>query len=118
MKLLADENVETALVEWLRGTGHDVKWAAEVFPACPDEDILRVADSESRILLTNDLDFGSIVFQKGLAVCGIVLLRYRAATQEGKLEIFQQQWKTISEQIEGQLVVASNRKIRFRPIAG
>jgi hypothetical protein len=41
MNLLADENVEMAMVDWLRSAGHDVAWAVESFPTELDSALLR-----------------------------------------------------------------------------
>ena len=62
MRLLADENVESASVGWLREMGQDVLWAAEDLPSTPDPDVLSYANTTSRILLTRDRDFGQLVF--------------------------------------------------------
>lgn len=36
MMLLADANIEAALVRWLLETGHDVVWVAELPPSTPE----------------------------------------------------------------------------------
>ena len=59
MKLLADENVSGPFVRWLRDEGHDVAWIAELSPGDEDSDVLKIATTEQRVLVTNDLDFGN-----------------------------------------------------------
>ncbi|MFP4500473.1 MAG: DUF5615 family PIN-like protein [Candidatus Hydrogenedentota bacterium] len=59
MKLLANENVEAAMVEWLRETGDDVAWAVDMFRADADECLLQTAQDAPRVLLTRDRDFGN-----------------------------------------------------------
>jgi len=36
MRLLADANVEAAIVRWLQAEGHDVLWAVDFPPSYPD----------------------------------------------------------------------------------
>lgn len=58
MKFLADMGVSPRCVEWLRSRGHDaVHLNEQGLHALPDREVLGKAISESRILLTMDLDF-------------------------------------------------------------
>ena len=116
MKLAADENIDSAIVAWLRAGGHDVFWAAERTPACSDDALLAQARQEARILLTADLDFGEMVFRQRLLSTGIVLIRVRAASQKERLRIFQAHWPGIERRLQGGFVVVGNRKTRVRPL--
>jgi len=116
MRLLADENIDAALVHWLRAEGVDVSYVAELAPACCDEDVLRMARGDDRVLLTADLDFGEMVFRQRQIPRGVVLLRYRAPSQGERLEIFRAQWARLAARVEGKFVVATDRKIRIRPL--
>jgi len=49
--ILADENLDRFLVDWLREQGHDVLWMTEFGPGRSDEEVLAAANPESRILL-------------------------------------------------------------------
>ena len=73
MRWLADECVDAALVRRLRGAGHDVIYAAEVASEATDAQILRRANDEDRLLLTEDKDFGEFVFRLHMTVPGLVL---------------------------------------------
>ena len=75
MRWLADECVDAALVRRLRGAGHDVIYAAEVASGATDAQILRRANDEHRLLLTEDKDFGEFIFRLHMTVPGLVLLR-------------------------------------------
>ena len=58
MKFLADESVEKPVVDRLRNQGFDVMYIGEKTPCISDEDVLRLANNEDRVLITNDKDFG------------------------------------------------------------
>lgn len=60
---VADENVEIEVVEALRALGHDVLHATESAPGDPDATLLNVAAEGGRVLVTNDKDFGDLVFR-------------------------------------------------------
>lgn len=74
MRWLADECVHAAVVRELRNAGHDVLSATDV-PQRSDQTLITAASADGRILLTDDKDFGEIVFREGRATSGIVLIR-------------------------------------------
>ncbi|WP_326525632.1 DUF5615 family PIN-like protein [Sphingomonas sp.] len=64
MRLLADENVHGNVVIALRQAGHAVEWVRETAPGATDTNILDRADIAELILITNDRDFGDLIFNK------------------------------------------------------
>ncbi|HEY8215237.1 MAG TPA: DUF5615 family PIN-like protein [Methylocystis sp.] len=79
MRFLADENFPGEAVAALRAAGHDVRWIGESASGASDKHVLDLAESENRILLTFDKDFGELAWRAGLpASCGIVLFRISA----------------------------------------
>ena len=78
MRLCANEIVPGDCVAVLRERGHDVLWIREVARGCGDAAVLAKAQSEARLLITFDKDFGDLVFRRGKAAShGIVLFRLR-----------------------------------------
>jgi predicted nuclease of predicted toxin-antitoxin system len=72
MKFIVDESAGMAIAQYLRGIGHDVVAVAETIPQADDQTILIKAASESRVLITNDKDFGELVFRSGYAHHGVL----------------------------------------------
>ena len=82
-RYLADENFPAGLVQFLRTHGDDVLYAAESLISSSDEDVLREAVTQSRVLLTFDRDFGELVFRcRQPSAPGIVL--FRLSGQSGR----------------------------------
>ncbi len=80
MKLLLDQDVYLVTARFLSDLGHDVVPVAQIGLAqADDEEILRVAQEQDRILVTRDRDFGNLVFVKALG-SGVLYLRIRHAT--------------------------------------
>ncbi|HWF45573.1 MAG TPA: DUF5615 family PIN-like protein [Bryobacteraceae bacterium] len=76
MKFLADENFPFPALAALRERGYDVFSVAEGHAGSSDEMVAAICDSEERILLTFDKDFGDLVFRRGLSSgSSVVLLR-------------------------------------------
>jgi len=67
MKFLVDERTGTSVVACLRDKEHDAVAVVEVMPEANDEEILDRAVSEGRIVVTNNKDFGEMVFRSLLS---------------------------------------------------
>jgi predicted nuclease of predicted toxin-antitoxin system len=75
VRWLADECVAAPLVAVLRRDGHDVLYVAEAAAGLSDSDVIALALGEKRLLLTEDKDFGDLVFRREHAIPGVVLIR-------------------------------------------
>lgn len=75
MRFLADEGVDRAIVGALSSDGHDVRWMAEELGGAKDDDVLGAAVGDARILITEDKDFGELVYRRRLHHRGVVLVR-------------------------------------------
>ncbi len=62
MRFLADESCDFAVVRALRAAGHDVLAIAELTPRAEDDAVTDLAVREERLLLTEDKDFGRLVY--------------------------------------------------------
>jgi predicted nuclease of predicted toxin-antitoxin system len=64
------------LVPHLRALGHDATRIATDYPAgLPDEEVLSIAYGEGRVLITDDRDFGELVFRLKRPHAGVIYLR-------------------------------------------
>ena len=76
MRFLANENVPGPVVRALRELGRDVLWANEDLAGETDRVALARAQTDQRVTVTCDTDFGELAFRSGLpATFGVVLLR-------------------------------------------
>lgn len=75
MRLLVDECLPRVLVDELRGRGHDVVWVRDTGQGESDETVLAWANSEGRIVISEDRDFGDLTMQRGVAAVDIVRVR-------------------------------------------
>ena len=81
MRLVADENCDFSLVIELRAAGYDVVSIAEQMAGADDQKVIDFARSERRLLLTEDKDFGQLVFAAAKENSGVILIRYPASTR-------------------------------------
>jgi predicted nuclease of predicted toxin-antitoxin system len=114
MQLLANENVPRLTVEALRAAGHDVVWARIDMAGSGDEAVLSRAQTEGRILLTHDKDFGELAYHAGSpATCGIILIRLAKLAPDA---IVTRTVEAIDSRSDwaGHLSVIDERRVRMR----
>src|ERR1700736_4377606 len=76
MNFMADESCAGPVLRALREAGHDVVAIAEVARGATDEQVLERALNEKRVLITEDRDFGELVYARGRSSAGVILLRF------------------------------------------
>jgi predicted nuclease of predicted toxin-antitoxin system len=116
MRIIANENVAASVISALRQRGHDVNWVKESNPKASDEIVLATAQSEERLVLTHDKDFGELAFRYGLpATCGVLLIRLSGTGRQADID---QVLSVIDGRDDwaGQFSVASRGRIRMRPL--
>lgn len=77
MRLLADESCDFAVVRALRAAGRDVVAVVELSLRAEDEQVMDLAVREGRIVLTEDKDFGQLVYARSRATGGVLRVRVR-----------------------------------------
>jgi predicted nuclease of predicted toxin-antitoxin system len=115
MQFIVDESAGTAVVGYLRSAGHDVLAVSDAIPQANDEDILSRAMSERRILITNDKDFGELIFRRGQAHHGVVLLRLRDESSANRVRVLGQVLERYADRLPDHFSVATETSFRIRP---
>ncbi len=87
MRFLVDECTGPKVAEWLRAEGHEVFSVFDEARGMPDPDVLAKAVSEDWILITNDKDFGEMVFREQREHHGIIFLRLSNERPMNKIEV-------------------------------
>ncbi len=87
MMLLADEGVDKPIVVALRTAGFDVLYILESHQGSDDAFILELSNQQQRILLTQDKDFGELVFRLKNAHFGVILIRLAGHTANEKANV-------------------------------
>ena len=116
MRILTDESCEYFLVKALREAGDDVLVVSETTPGAEDSDVIQISVREKRILLTEDKDFGQLVFAHGLSSAGVIFLRFpfsaRMLISRDLCNLIDQQ----GEKLSGGFVTIQPNRIRISRI--
>ena len=114
MKFLLDVCAASrALHTALTDLGHDVLSAHDLFPRASDETLLALAQEETRILITEDKDFGELVFLRGLPHPGIV--RLVEMTQVERADAMRFLIERYADAMQdGAIIVVTRKRVRIR----
>lgn len=114
MKLVVDENLHGVAIARLRAAGHEVTWIAELAPRLKDNLVLQEARDADAILVTEDKDFGELVFRQRLISSGVILLRWPGLSPERKGEVLVQTIARHGNELKGAFTVIAPGVVRIR----
>ena len=117
MTLLADESVAGAIIERLRADGHTVTAIGEVSPGIPDTQVLAEADRTQAVLLTEDKDFGELVYRRAASHHGVVLLRLAGLSRAVRSALVSDAFTNHGPEFVGAFTVISASGMRIRPLS-
>ena len=114
MKVLLDSCVSGLALDVVRSAGYDTIWVGN-WPKDPgDEEILRTATAESRVVVTIDKDFGELAIFRGILHVGLIrLVGFRAAAQGQAIVQLMSAYQT--ELHAGAILTAEPWRVRVRP---
>jgi predicted nuclease of predicted toxin-antitoxin system len=116
MKMYANENLFSPIIDYLRGLGHDVLSVREAgHSGASDDEVYQLACNEKRVIITMDRDF-SRMFRFSPKLCGgIIVVKIYRRTLSDTLNIFEKLFREIKEEdIRENLVVLTPEEVRIR----
>ena len=96
---------------------YDIKAVRSLDQRMPDQEIIRLAALEKRIVITMDKDFGALVYHSGMDHCGILLLRLEGATGSEKQQVIAKILAKYADNMKNNFCVYQNKKFRFRKLS-
>ena len=113
MRFLVDECTGPAVAHWLHEQNHEVFSVYEESRGMEDDDIIRKAFNENRILITNDKDFGEKVYREGRPHRGVIFLRLDDERASNKIETLRRLLEMYANRLSDSFVVATEKQVRF-----
>jgi hypothetical protein len=114
--MIADESVNKNLIIALREAGHSLLSIAEESAGLSDEKIVIKSLIPPRIIISEDKDFGELVYHPKVSVIGVILLRYSLQNfhiiKERLLTFFTE----YIDNLKGKFVVITFNKTRIRTL--
>jgi len=113
LRFLADESCDFAVVRALRAEGYDVLAVSEVMRRSDDRELIDQASREKRILLTEDKDFGWLVFVSHADSAGVILIRFPGNARQTLVQTVRQLVREQGRRLLGAFVVVQPGHIRI-----
>jgi predicted nuclease of predicted toxin-antitoxin system len=110
--LVADENCDFSLVTELRAAGYDVLAIGEQMAGADDQTVIDFARSERRLLLTEDKDFGQLVFAAAKQHSGVILIRYPVSARSALTAAVLKLLSDNGESLYGRFAVLEPGRVR------
>jgi uncharacterized protein with PIN domain len=76
VEFVADESCAGPVIRALRAAGHDVLAIAESATGASDEVVIARAFGEGRVLITEDRDFGELVYARRQLAAGVMFVKF------------------------------------------
>ncbi|MGA8052458.1 MAG: DUF5615 family PIN-like protein [Burkholderiales bacterium] len=118
VRFLADESCDFAAVRALRHAGYDVLAVVEHTPGALDPEVLALSVNENRVLLTEDKDFGQLVFAGNRRSAGVILIRFPASARGSLARRLVQTVQRHESQLRGAFLVLQLRRTRITRVPG
>lgn len=115
MKILIDAGVGRLVAERLAEAGHDVVDAMNQYPHMADLNLLDIANSEDRFIITMDKDFGELAYLSNLPHAGILLLRMEDASGAEKADAVEMIFAKHADKLPSAFAVYQKNRLRIRP---
>lgn len=110
--IVADESVDFRIIKALRGNGFDIVAICELSPSISDKEVLQIAVDKNALLITEDKDFGELVFRLQLPHKGILLIRIN--DNRFKIESSIHTIKLYFTELKDRFSVLADERLRIR----
>jgi predicted nuclease of predicted toxin-antitoxin system len=114
--IIFDENVDQWIINCLKEKMYDVFSIRENSSGISDLEVIKIVESKKGILVTEDKDFGELVFSYNLKNCSVILLRYDKSDKEQIAKSIELVLKYLSKVPDFYFFTISKHKIRKRKI--
>lgn len=118
MIILVDESVESSIVRRLRQDGYLVEFVSESSPGIPDERVLARGVETGALVLTEDKDFGDLVFREHQPSAGVVLIRLSGLTPDHKASVVSTVIRQHDDRLLNAFTVVGRVSVRIRHRSG
>ena len=113
MRFLADESCAGPVIRVLRDAGHDVTAIAELARGAADEVVMALALRERRILITEDSDFGELVYARGHSAAGVMFVRFPNRVRQAKPASVAEAVARLGERLSASFTVVEPGRVRI-----
>ena len=113
MRFLVDECTGPAVALWLRRQDHHVISVYDEMRGVDDREVIHKAYEQNCVLITNDKDFGELIFRLKKPHKGVILLRLEDERAVNKIAVLQRLFDSYEKSLVDHFIVATETAIRI-----
>ena len=113
MRFLVDECTGSKVAQWLRDANYEVFSVFDEARGITNDEVLTKAFVENWILITNDKDFGEMIFRERRGHHGIIFLPLEDEGAINKIQVLEKLLENYAEKLPEQFVTVTETKVRF-----
>lgn len=114
--MIADESVDNGIIRHLRLLGFEILPIAEYSPGIDDKSVLQIAYDKDLVLITEDKDFGELVYRLKMKHKGVLLIRMNDLSREERLKIIPSIINSFCSKLGNNFSVLSSNGLRIKII--
>ncbi len=114
IRIVADESIDYSIVRKLRLNGFNTLAICEANHSLLDHEVLSMAVKHKAILITEDKDFGELVYRFKMKHCGILLIRLGDFSSDEKANFVLKAVSQYYKQLKNIFSVLDKKRIRIR----
>ncbi len=114
--IIIDENVDKHITKQLHNTDYQIFLIREYNAGISDKDVIEIAKSKKGIVITEDKDFGELVFSHDIKGCSVIFLRYDKSDYKKIIQNIIIVLKNYYYNPEHFFITITTQKIRIRKI--
>ena len=113
MRFLIDECTGSKVAKWLRDANYEVFSVFDEARGMTDDEVLTKAFAENWVLITNDKDFGEMIFRERRGHHGIIFLRLDDERAANKIQVLEKLLENYAEKLPERFVTVTETKVRI-----
>jgi len=83
--IIVDENVDQIVIDYLNRNSYDILSIRKSYPGITDREIIELAKTNKGFVITEDKDFGELIFAHQIEGCSVIFLRHTKSKYQAML---------------------------------
>jgi len=113
IRFIIDECVGSSVAKWLSNKSYKIYSIANESYGISDEKILDKAFNEDWVIITNDKDFGDLIFRDKKKHCGVIFMRLDNESSINKIRCLEKLLSYHIKKIKNKFIVLTEKNIRI-----
>ncbi|MDE2217308.1 MAG: DUF5615 family PIN-like protein [Planctomycetota bacterium] len=110
-KFLIDESTGKKLGYLLTSSKHDVVFVSDWKSGAPDSEVIKKAYEDNRVIITDDKDFGELIFRLKMKSKGVILIRTSTTNANFRFNLLIKLFKAVD--VRNKFIVVRDEAVKI-----